>query len=614
MRVVRALEQVRVERREELEEVFRQYRGVLTRRAQLSLGDASAAEDAVQDAFLNLLEHFEEARHDVLHALFGYVGDRLYQRRRRGGLRHRQWPGLDAADLVGQGDPAQEVELHALLEDLWSSLTPRQRPAMAAWVAGYTLRETAELRRMPPDTVAAQIRRARERARRRRGDAWAGLGLVVAGRRWFSRLRSRAWEAVGLAGEPVHNLVLSWALSVLAVSTAATPCAAVAGTASLPAHALTGAALPPPNTPLVAPSEPGSAIGQLAPTPTVTPSPGILPLPGPSTAAQETPEDTQLVAATPSPDFTRDHTILALGVGASCSCPTLLRSTDGGATWQAAPGAPPSGKALVLPPDYPHDPRIFIANDPFGGIPDFVAGGFGQPFWPLPLPPGPLAFSAGFDRSDPRIFVATADAVLTYNLATKAVQPVLAYPNSAQVATLATPVGDDVDAALVLAPRNTLVPTAAAPLTAAVALFACGQASSCRMSAATSLPSPGQLVVSPAYPTDHTLVVADRSMLLVSTDAGASLHTVSLPSDATLVDVALAGPELWLATLHSSLRLLHASLAASPAWTTATADPTSPTALLVAAAPDRILDLVPGRGFRCTTDGGRTWSPRCSPL
>jgi hypothetical protein len=519
-------------------------------------------------------------------------------------------------------DPAQLAETRAALEAVWQGLTPYQRQVMGSWLAGFTHEQTAAHLQRPFGTVGSTIFRAKERARRIRS-AWI-LVVTPAWQRLALRLRraaQRAGDGAALLTQPVHGLTVALALGV-ATASLTVPLTSTGGPVELmPAADMTAnlvlAATD--STPLAGsrPEHLAGAVTAAAAPATPTPARGgLVRLPS-GTATAETPEDTHIVDVAPSPHATTDHTFVALGVGQTCSCPVLLRSTDDGATWLAAASAPLTAQSVVLPPAYPADPRIFVANQANGEVPDFVAASFGQPFVPLPLPPGDLALSAGFDHGDPRIFVAATGGVWSEDTTTHLVAPVLTYP-SAYVATLATPPQDAGDAILVVAPSSSATPAAPVPTTA-VTLAVCDQASSCTPRATLPELAPGVLTVSPRFAADHTLLVSwhDGSAEL-STDGGASFHHLALPAgtgalaSATLVPANATGTvTLWLSVQRAGGSAILTSHLGSTVWADATTDPALTHPGLLLPAGDRVLFLADRLGLRCSADSGLSWHPRC---
>jgi len=90
--------------------------------------------------------------------------------------------------------------------------------------------------------------------------------------------------------------------------------------------------------------------------------------------------------------------VVALGEGRSCGCLEVFRSTDGGATWDSAPGPAENAQKprLALAAGYPTDQRIIV--DPGGGRPTEVSPRFGLPF---AAPPGRLAVESRARHAQP---------------------------------------------------------------------------------------------------------------------------------------------------------------------------------------------------------------------
>ena len=610
---------------DDLGAVAEEYRGLLLQRARVTLhGEPDAAEDVVQDAFLELAERglTPGAYPSLAHAALGLVRIRAYLRERFPGQRPASLDVQTPAALMSV-DPAQVVEDRLLLVSVWQALTPGQRQVMAERLIGLTLQEIADQRRRPFSTMSTAVLRARKRARAAR-EAWT-IALLPTWRRITDVVR-RTTRGCGcvvdaIVAEPLH------ALGVLAV--VCTASTVVPRTSPQPAAGSAAAELDPiwarSSQTTVAPR--GAVVSTEAPpgTHAVTghsnparPQAVVSTLPLPTSAAAETPEDTQLVSATPSPRFGDDHTIVALGSGESCRCPVLLRSTDGGATWAAAEGSPPYGRKVILPPGFPTDARIFIGNAASGGVPDFVAPAFGRSFVPLPLPPGDIAFSANYARGDPRLFVASAGAV--WSLSDAGVgAPVLLYPNGNQAATLGTPVGEREGAVLIVAPRGAATTAMPVP-TQAVTLFSCGRSTPCAAVSTLPDPTPSTVLVSPSFATDRTLVFVGSAGIEASRDDGHTFAPVALPggqpSSAALLAPATVGSlTIWTALQRDGSSAVMRSPLGSTQWVDVTDDPVlrNP-GLVVAIDAARVLAVIPGFGFRCTADGGATWKARCPAL
>ncbi len=609
---------------DDLGAVAEEYRGLLLQRARASLrGEPDAAEDVVQDALLELAERGSApgAYPSLAHAALGLVRIRAYLRERFPGKRPASFDAQRPVALMS-ADPAQVVEDRLLLVAIWGALTPGQRHVMADRLIGRTLQEMADERKRPFSTTSTAIHRARKRARHVR-EAWT-IVLLPAWRRatdvlWRTARRCGC-VVDAIVAEPFHAvgvLVVICTVSTLAPRTSRPPGPARVAVEFEPTWARSSQTTVGSRAVVAMEAPPGGQAAKGRSNPTPPQQVGSM-LPFPTSATTETPEDTQLVSAAPSPHFAEDHTIVALGSGGSCNCPVLLRSTDGGATWAAAAGSPPYGRKIILPPGYPADARIFVSNAASGGVPNFVAPAFGRSFVPLPIPPGDIAFSAHYSRGDPRLFVAGIGAV--WSLSDAGVgAPVLLYPNGNQAATLATPIGDPEAAVLIVAPRGAA--TAAMPVpTQAVALFACGRSTPC--AAISTLPNstPSTVLVSPRFATDRTLLFVGQAGIDVSRDGGHTVGPVALPggqpSSAALVAAASAGsPTVWTGLQRGGSSVVVRFSLGSTRWVDVTADPVlrNP-GLLVAIDADRVLAVIPGFGFRCTADGGATWKARCPAL
>src|SRR5581483_7364594 len=216
------------------------------------------------------------------------------------------------------------------------------------------------------------------------------------------------------------------------------------------------------------------------------------------------PEDAQLVTAAAPSNYASSHTIVALGMGHSCSCPVLFQSTDGGATWSASTvAAPPASEQLALPPTYPADPRIFIGTNAQSGGAAYVLASFDSVPTPLVGPAGHVALAAGFDYGDNRVFVAAQGAVfaLMVEATPPTLTPVLTYPQWVGTASLVTPTDLAGAAVLVLAPPGTAaVGNVAAGQTPAASIVACGAGPTCAVRGA----APPQALLLNASPSDGT--------------------------------------------------------------------------------------------------------------
>ena len=629
VRVAGAVEQVAVDCPDDLAAIYQQYWDLVYRRCLATLGDEQAAEDATQDVFLLALSNFEQVQHDIVRGLLDAARTISYERRRRP-AREVTLPHPPHRN-GHHDDPAEIAERHGELTAVWSGLSPVERRYVADKFAGFSFEEIARRNRRKLGTVSSNLFRAREHARNLRG---LPAILGVAGWRRLTdlthRARNAAHSSAATAGaQPVGTLTLSLTLAGL-VAGGMPVASAVASAAASPARALAVA----PSTQMpaggsagtvqaagISAAAPGSSVGYASqPASSQHAANGGLPLPG--SASSETPEDTVIYTATPSPNYQQDHTIVALGHGNTCSCNVLLRSTDGGATWLARPGAP-DGNQVALPPAYPSDARIFIGNTARGSSAgDWWAPSFDGTFTMLPLPAGTLALPAGFDSGDARVIASTPTGVWSYDTVSKVVQPLVVETNSSVAPALATPLGS-VEAG-VLAMTSAQAVTPGTPARAAnpssdLTLWDCPPGQSCSPSADVPVGLGGMLAAAPDYATSPVLVAYGPKAAVVSADGGRSFAPLQLQDGTTTVSwVALGAgsgaPTLWLVGYRGSSVVLEFAPSVSGGWHEIDHGMPQITAApgrLVTLGGERAMYLSGSGGFVCTDDGGAHWTPRC---
>ena len=148
------------------------------------LGDPARAEDAVQDAFMNVWHHassFDASRGSLRAWLLTSVRNRCIDYLRGRGSRERREEGLQpdvAYPAAPSDDPWREVALsleRGAVRDAMASLPSEQRQAIEmAYFGGYSQSEIANMTRVPLGTVKGRMRLALEKM----GSYLRGRGLV----------------------------------------------------------------------------------------------------------------------------------------------------------------------------------------------------------------------------------------------------------------------------------------------------------------------------------------------------------------------------------------------------------------------------------------------------
>jgi len=632
VRVAGALDQVAVASPDELAAIYELYWDLVYRRCHATLRDEEAALDTTQDVFLNALKSFEDIRHDIVRGLMDLARTLSYERRRRPArevtLAHPR--SAERAD-----DPAEIAERHDVLDAVWSGLSPVERRYLADKFAGFSFEEIARRNRRALGTVSSNLARAREHARRMREPMLPAV-LGMAGWRRLTdfsrRLRSAAQSSTtSAAAAPVQTLTLSLTVAGLlagaapGVSSPAVPAsiglpalAALTADAGSPATA-TGLGSVAGGRPATAVAPPGGATTTTAPTAADPPVGPALPL---VSADQETPEDTQIVDATPSPNYAQDNTIVALGHGRACACNLIMQSTDGGASWTSRQG-PPDGEQVVLPPDYPRDPRIFVGYaQGRAGASDYWSPAFGEKFATLPLPAGPLALAPGFDKGDQRVIVSALYGVWSYDLSTLAEQPLIVDRSTSNAAGIVAPTGaisEGILAVTSAAATATGVPPDALGSAQGMKLWECPPAAACSLTGTVPLGTNAHLVASPDFESDATLLAYTSARMVLSQDGGRTFESVALPPGATYVDAVTVGYPVngtlpvWAVVRRGHTTALEMAGGAAGPWTqiAAPVPQVAGDGHITPLAASRLIYLSPTTGFMCTADNGLSWHTRC---
>ncbi|TMC80702.1 MAG: sigma-70 family RNA polymerase sigma factor [Chloroflexi bacterium] len=168
---------------EALAELYDRYAGLAYGVAIRVLGDPGRAEDAVQDAFMNVWNRaagLDLERGSLRAWLLTSVRNRCIDYLRGRGAHERQERELqpELAYAVSTSDPWREVALsleRAAVRDAMASLPTEQRQVVEmAYFGGYTHAEIAGMTRVPLGTVKGRMRLALEKM----GSYLRGRGTV----------------------------------------------------------------------------------------------------------------------------------------------------------------------------------------------------------------------------------------------------------------------------------------------------------------------------------------------------------------------------------------------------------------------------------------------------
>ena len=163
--------------------LYDRYAGLAFGVAVRVLGDPARAEDAVQDAFVNVWHRassFDPERGSLRAWLLTSVRNRCIDYLRGRGSRERREQELTPHAEYAQApsDPWREVSVsleRAAVRDAMASLPTEQRQVVEmAYFGGYSHSEIAEMSRVPLGTVKGRMRLALEKM----GSYLRGRGLV----------------------------------------------------------------------------------------------------------------------------------------------------------------------------------------------------------------------------------------------------------------------------------------------------------------------------------------------------------------------------------------------------------------------------------------------------
>jgi hypothetical protein len=399
---------------------------------------------------------------------------------------------------------------------LWRLLSPAERRIVVDTASGFSLKEIAHRTGTTAAATAQRISRARRRLRDL--SAWfpvpAVPRLVERGRDRIATAAQGRLRAAVEGTTPVSLAAMTLtAVITIAVWPAETP-GAVAGVNAIPVAVrrplptLTGAA------DAILPSLPHAVSGAVHGATATTPPPVPAPTPASHTVpagllslGQSNRIAPSFTSFTASPRYGEDRTIFASArtCGSTTGCLDVLRSNDGGVTWEAPPSTGFNGGTVVLSPQYPRDMVMFGIDSgvhgPMGGLSVVQSDDGGRTFAPVSTTyTTQVVMDPAAPTGDARL-VMTADfgtQLVTYHAGSHLVSPGPALPPDAGNVTglLAASGAPDIFALTVTTTERRI--------------YDCTAAGGC-----TRVPCPAQptdactpSTVSPTYSTDHLLLTS----------------------------------------------------------------------------------------------------------
>jgi hypothetical protein len=253
----------------------------------------------------------------------------------------------------------------------------------------------------------------------------------------------------------------------------------------------------------------------------------------------------------------------------------------------------------------------------------WYASGFDEQFTALPVPGGSIALPAGYDAGDKRVAVSAPSGVMSYNMATKVIEPLLVEPRSDVSPAVATPLGVLQAGVLAMSSSAAIAPgDAEIPANAnggGMTLWTCPPASPCHVSATVPVQVGATLAAAPDFADRPVLVAYQTAQAVLSTDGGRTFSTMALPDGTSGVAwIALASnghmTSRWLVGERSHSTILEFSPSLDGTWHQVdyglpqiTGKPGS----VVPIGAHRALYLSGSGGFVCTDDDGGHWQSRC---
>ncbi|HXA27542.1 MAG TPA: sigma-70 family RNA polymerase sigma factor [Candidatus Angelobacter sp.] len=512
------------------------------------LADHNDAEDATQETFRRAIQQGIGEVDDPLPWLLTVARNVCVDelRRRRSGrtaLERTAAAQGSAPEADGEscGNPEPVVVGRMFVDELLGRLTPAERRVVAGKViAGQSGGELAASMGVTASTTRVLLARAREKMRRYIEDAHGVAGGVCVGG-WQAmhgaRRRLMGWSA---ALQPRAELLLPALVVTAMVAPGAGAAAALptTGTAGLSRDLLTARNLDPSDlvagrsSSLASGAITAAALGdstarasqQSVPAPAHAGSPIDPLLPPPN------PDEVWTTDFAPSPNYQNDHTVYMVGDG-NCyvTCGQLFRSSDGGATWTYVTTNGLASDRLLIPPSSYGSGRFYGT----GGSLLQVTTDWGSNFKADGPAPAFAAVAPGWLGAQ----VVTADATLSFVDGSPVPRVVAAFGPGLTAAgsPVLLPSPSGWSALQVLQNPVTTDPDT---------LLSCS-ATGCVARGQVPFTGPVQLLASPSFATDHTLVALGPGAA-ISHDGGATFTVVSTTSlsDAVLVPLPGGGVRL----------------------------------------------------------------------
>jgi RNA polymerase sigma-70 factor (ECF subfamily) len=145
--------------RSAFEELYNQKFRLVWRMARSRLGDERAAEEVVQDTFIQAHRKLNDFRGPNLNSWLCEICKNLcFERQKRDGRREELAPMVPLEDCSDTGDDADTVIDRNLIRNALEDLTPDQLDAFVkVRILGYEAREVAAQRDVPASTVRSQV-------------------------------------------------------------------------------------------------------------------------------------------------------------------------------------------------------------------------------------------------------------------------------------------------------------------------------------------------------------------------------------------------------------------------------------------------------------------------